>query len=63
MGQTMNFERAEFEQRYARLQRTLDQDDLDALLVTHEANFNYVTGFVVQQSWVSFSRNLIAVLP
>jgi Xaa-Pro aminopeptidase len=59
----MNFERAEFEQRYARLQRALEQDDLDALLVTHEANFNYFTGFIVQQSWVSFSRNLIAVLP
>jgi Xaa-Pro aminopeptidase len=59
----MNFERGEFEQRYARLQRALEQDGLDALLVTHEANFNYFTGFIVQQSWVSFSRNLIALLP
>src|SRR5258708_23981982 len=63
MGQTMNFERAEFEQRYVRLQRALERDDLDALLVTHEANFNYFTGFIVQQSWVSFSRNLIALFP
>jgi Xaa-Pro aminopeptidase len=63
MGQAMNFERDEFEQRYARLQRALEQDNLDALLVTHEANFNYFTGFVVQQSWVSFSRNLIAIIP
>ena len=63
MGQTVNFERAEFEQRYARLQRALERDDLDALLVTHEANFNYFTGFIVQQSWVSFSRNLIALFP
>ena len=37
----MSFERAEFEQRYARLQRALERDNLDALLVTHETNFNY----------------------
>ena len=59
----MSFERAEFEQRYLQLQRALEQDGLDALLVTHEANFNYLTGFHVQHSWVSFSRNLIALLP
>ena len=59
----MNFERAEFEQRYAHLQRALERENLDALLVTHEANFNYFTGFLVQHSWVSFSRNLIALLP
>jgi Xaa-Pro aminopeptidase len=59
----MNFARVEFEQRYLRLQRALEQENLDALLVTHEANFNYFTGFLVQHSWVSFSRNLIALLP
>lgn len=59
----MNFERSEFERRHARLQAALARHDLDALLVTHEANFNYFTGFVVQHSWVSFTRNLIALFP
>ncbi|MBI3978803.1 MAG: aminopeptidase P family protein [Chloroflexi bacterium] len=59
----MNFPPSEYDQRSARLQAALEQHGLDALLVTHEANFNYFTGFVVQHSWVSFTRNLIAVLP
>lgn len=59
----MNFPRPELEARYARLQAALARAGLDALLITSEANFNYVTGFIVQQSWVSYSRNLIALLP
>jgi Xaa-Pro aminopeptidase len=31
--------------------------------VTSEANFNYFTGFVAVHPWVSFSRNLLAILP
>jgi Xaa-Pro aminopeptidase len=59
----MNFERSEFTTRAARLQAALAETDLDALLVTNEANFNYLTGFVVAHSWVSFTRNLLAILP
>src|SRR5262249_12197430 len=60
---TMNFDRSEFDHRYGRLRAALETAGLDALLVTHEANFNYFTGFVVQQPWVSYSRNLVAILP
>ncbi len=59
----MNFPRAEFEQRYARLRDELTRIDADALLVTSEANFNYFTGYIAAHPWVSFSRNLIALLP
>lgn len=59
----MNFPRIEFERRYGRLRETMVQNGLDALLVTHEANFNYFTGFIVAHPWASFSRNLIALLP
>jgi Xaa-Pro aminopeptidase len=45
------------------LREELIRIDADALLVTSEANFNYFTGFVVVHPWVSFSRNLIAILP
>lgn len=59
----MNFPRQEFAQRYARLQEALARIDADALLVTNEANFNYFTGYVVAHPWVSYSRNLLAILP
>ena len=59
----MNFPRAEFDQRYERLREELLRMGADALLVTSEANFNYFTGFVAVHPWVSFSRNLIAILP
>jgi Xaa-Pro aminopeptidase len=59
----VNFPRAEFSQRYERLRAELQRIDTDALLVTSEANFNYFTGFVAAHPWVSFSRNLIAILP
>lgn len=59
----MNFKRSEFDHRYQRLQQALDEQELDALVVTQEANFNYFTGFIIHQSWSNFSRNLIAVLP
>ena len=59
----MNFPRGEFEQRYGRLRGELERIDADALLVTSEANFTYFTGYVVAHPWVSYSRNLLAILP
>ncbi len=59
----MNFTRDEFARRNDRLRDALFRIDADALLVTSEANFNYFTGFVVAHPWVSYSRNLIAILP
>src|SRR5687767_1436892 len=59
----MAFSLAEYRQRYTRLQTALGDIEADALLVTSEANFNYFTGYIAAHPWVSFSRNLIAVLP
>ena len=59
----MGFAVAEYRQRYERLQTALGKLDTGALLVTSEANFNYFTGYIAAHPWVSFSRNLIAILP
>jgi Xaa-Pro aminopeptidase len=59
----VNFPRAEFERRYSRLREELARIHADALLVTGEANFNYFTGYIAAHPWVSYSRNLIAILP
>jgi Xaa-Pro aminopeptidase len=62
-GGNVNFPKAEFEERYSRLQEALGRIGADALLVTSEANFNYFTGYIAAHPWVSFSRNLLAILP
>jgi Xaa-Pro aminopeptidase len=59
----MPFAAEEYRQRYANLQAALDEIGAEALLVTSEANFNYFTGYIAAHPWVSFSRNLIAILP
>src|SRR5688572_18818453 len=59
----MPFSAEEYRQRYANLQAALAEIGADALLVTSEANFNYFTGYIAAHPWVSFSRNLIAILP
>src|SRR5215207_2921303 len=59
----MVFAPAEYRKRYERLQTALREIDADALLVTSEANFNYFTGYIAAHPWVSYSRNLIAILP
>jgi Xaa-Pro aminopeptidase len=45
------------------LREELERIDADALLVTSEANFNYFTGYIAAHPWVSYSRNLLAILP
>jgi Xaa-Pro aminopeptidase len=59
----VNFARSEFEHRHERLRQELLRIGADALLVTSEANFNYFAGFIAAHPWVSYSRNLIAILP
>ncbi|MDQ3226990.1 MAG: Xaa-Pro peptidase family protein [Chloroflexota bacterium] len=59
----MNFPESEFAGRYERLREELERAEIDALLVTNEANFNYFTGYIAAHPWVSYSRNLIAILP
>jgi Xaa-Pro aminopeptidase len=59
----VNFTDSEFANRFARLRGELERIESDALLVTAEANFNYFTGYIAAHPWVSYSRNLIAILP
>jgi Xaa-Pro aminopeptidase len=59
----MNFAESEFANRYASVRSELERLGADALLVTGEANFNYFTGYIAVHPWVSYSRNLIALLP
>src|SRR5688572_9764041 len=63
LGGTMNFPAEEFVRRYERLRDELERIGADAILVTSEANFNYFTGYIAAHPWVSYSRNLIAILP
>ena len=56
------FSEAEFEQRTARAQQLMRQSQLDAILLTTEANFRYFTGFH-SQFWESPTRPWFVVVP
>ena len=56
------FSRAEFEQRIERACRLMTREKLDALLVTSEANMEYLSGFVTQFAWNTPTRPWYFVL-
>lgn len=56
------FPRAEYEGRWERGQRLLAESGLDALLVTSEQNYRYLSGHTTQ-FWVSKTRPLFCILP
>ncbi len=56
------FQRSEFLSRMERARRHMERERLDALLVTSEFNFNYLTGLVTQ-FWQSLTRPWFFVLP
>ena len=56
------FSRAEFEQRIERACRLMNREKLDALLVTSEANMEYLSGFVTQFAWNTPTRPWYFVL-
>ena len=56
------FSKAEHEGRWERGRRLMRAAELDALLLTSEANFRYVTGFH-SQTWQSPTRPRYVVLP
>ncbi len=58
----LEFSVQEFEGRVARARALMTEAELDALLVTSEANFRYLTGFV-SQTWVSPTRPRYLILP
>ncbi len=56
------FARSEFEARMERARALMSASELDALLVTSEFNFNYLTGLVTQ-FWLSPTRPWFFILP
>lgn len=56
------FSRAEFGQRVERARQAMTEERLDALLVTSESNYRYLTGFV-SQFWLSPTRPWYFILP
>ncbi len=56
------FPTSEFEARLARAQRRMDDDELDALVVTSPPNIRYFTGFETQ-FWESPTRPWYVVVP
>jgi Xaa-Pro dipeptidase len=56
------FARAEFDGRVERARAAMDAARLDALILTTEANFSYISGFD-SQTWVSPTRPFFLVVP
>ena len=56
------FEKTEFEHRWERARSLMRSAGLDALFVTSESNFRYLSGHVTP-FWVSKSRPLFFILP
>lgn len=52
LGMPLPFERAEYERRFATVRRALEDAELDALLVFHQENMNYLFGYDQNGYWV-----------
>lgn len=63
MPRYADFPRQEFEQRYARARKLMDEQALDALLITHEHNYFYFSGHRSQQNIIDKIRPYIFLLP
>jgi Xaa-Pro aminopeptidase len=59
---TRGFPPEEFEVRWERLRSAMTEVRLDAILVSTEANFQYISGFA-SQTWVSPTRPRYLILP
>ncbi len=63
MHEPGSFGRQEFEQRVERVRRLMTKAKLDGLLITSEANIEYLSGFTTQFAWNSPTRPWYLVLP
>jgi Xaa-Pro aminopeptidase len=61
-GQYSMFPREEYEARLARAQALMQAQNIDALLITAEANYFYFTGHRTHSPWSTFTRPHVAVL-
>ena len=57
------FRRTEFEQRVERARALMTEQKLDGLMVTSEANMEYLSGFTTQFAWNSPTRPWYFLLP
>ena len=57
------FPAEEYASRLDRIQAALAAADLDGVLLTETANFEYVTGYVVRVMWSSMTRILAVYVP
>jgi Xaa-Pro aminopeptidase len=57
------FGRAEFEARAERARQLMTRERLDAMLITSEANFEYLSGFTTQFAWNTPTRPWYFLLP
>jgi Xaa-Pro dipeptidase len=62
MPEHADFPRAEFESRWERARAGMRARSLDALLVTSEANYRYLSGHATQ-AWVNRARPFFCLLP
>jgi len=61
-GQYSIFPREEYEARLGRAQALMQAQNIDALLITAEANYFYFTGHRTHSPWSTFTRPHVAVL-
>lgn len=61
-GQYSIFPREEYEARLERAQALMKAQNIDALLITAEANYFYFTGHRTHSPWSTFTRPHVAVL-
>lgn len=61
-GKYSTFPREEYAARIERAQTLMNEQDIDALLVTAEANYSYFTGHRTHSPWSTFTRPHVFVL-
>ena len=57
------FAKAEFEGRIERVRALMREEELDAVFVSSESNFKYLTGFATQNAWSIPARPWFFVVP
>jgi Xaa-Pro aminopeptidase len=57
------FDQREFGRRIERARRAMEEDQLDAIVVSSEANLEYRSGMVTQFAWVTPTRPFFFVVP
>lgn len=62
-GRYADFAKEEFEERYARARKFMDEKDMDALLITERLNYAYFSGHRSEQNIIDKIRPYVFILP